>query len=146
MIVEERIAAAADTKMEAKIGELDERSWKNLEKSILLERLDHHWKEHLATLDALRQVVFLRAYAQKQPISEYKQEAFGLFEKMLEAIREDVTRILTTSEFRLARPEDFELPELPDFLTGHIDPFTGEDDSATMQVPGAAAIDRKSVV
>ena len=139
-IVEERIAAAADAKMEAKIAELDERSWKNLEKAILLERLDHHWKEHLATLDALRQVVFLRAYAQKQPISEYKQEAFGLFESMLEAIREDVTRILTTSEFRLSRPEDFELPELPDFLTGHIDPFTGEDDSRFPQVPGAAAM------
>jgi len=138
-IIEERIAAEADARMEAKVAELDERSWKNLEKSILLERLDHHWKEHLATLDALRQVVFLRAYAQKQPIAEYKQEAFGLFEKMLEAIREDVTRILTTSEFRLARPEDFELPELPDFLTGHIDPFTGEDDTGGI-VPGAAAM------
>ena len=83
--------------------------------------------------------MFLRAYAQKQPIAEYKQEAFGLFEKMLEAIREDVTRILTTSEFRLARPEDFELPELPEFLTGHLDPFTGEDDSRSV-VPGAAAM------
>jgi len=137
--VEERIAAAVDAKMEAKVADLDERSWRGLEKAILLERLDHHWKEHLATLDALRQVVFLRAYAQKQPIAEYKQEAFGLFEKMLEAIREDVTRILTTSEFRLTKPEDFELPELPDFLTGHIDPFTGEDDSGGV-VPGAAAM------
>jgi preprotein translocase subunit SecA len=139
-IIEERLAALADEKMAAKVAELDERSWKNLEKAILLERLDHHWKEHLATLDALRQVVFLRAYAQKQPISEYKQEAFGLFETMLEAIREDVTRILSTSEFRLARPEDFELPELPDFLTGHIDPFTGLDDSQGAQVPGAQAM------
>ncbi|MCA1661743.1 MAG: preprotein translocase subunit SecA [Novosphingobium sp.] len=138
-IIEQRIAAEADARMEAKVAELDERSWKNLEKAILLERLDHHWKEHLATLDALRQVVFLRAYAQKQPIAEYKQEAFGLFEKMLEAIREDVTRILTTSEFRLAQPEDFELPELPDFLTGHLDPFTGEDDGRGV-VPGAAAM------
>jgi len=137
-IVEQRIAAMADEAMAAKVAELDERSWKNLEKAILLERLDHHWKEHLATLDALRQVVFLRAYAQKQPIAEYKQEAFGLFEKMLEAIREDVTRILAVSQFRLARPEDFELPELPDFLTGHIDPFTDEDSS--MAIPGAAAM------
>jgi preprotein translocase subunit SecA len=139
--IEERIAAMADEKMAAKVAELDERSWKSLEKAILLERLDHHWKEHLATLDALRQVVFLRAYAQKQPIAEYKQEAFGLFEKMLDAIREDVTRILTTSEFRLARPEDFALPELPDFLTGHIDPFTGFDESAAANpVPGATAM------
>ena len=71
---------------------------------MLLDRLDHHWKEHLATLDALRQVVFLRAYAQKTPINEYKQEAFTLFEKMLEAIREDVTRILANSELRMPRP------------------------------------------
>jgi preprotein translocase subunit SecA len=83
-------------------------------------------------------VVFLRAYAQKTPINEYKQEAFGLFEKMLDAIREDVTRILMTAEFQMRPPEDFQLPELPDFLTSHIDPFTGEDDSA--QVPGAAAM------
>jgi hypothetical protein len=86
--------------MAAKLDTVD-RAWRGLEKSILLERLDHHWKEHLATLDALRQVVFLRAYAQKTPINEYKQEAFGLFEKMLDAIREDVTRILMISEIRM---------------------------------------------
>jgi preprotein translocase subunit SecA len=137
-VIEERLIALADAHMAEKIGALDEVSWRGLEKSVLLERLDHHWKEHLATLDALRQVVFLRAYAQKTPINEYKQEAFGLFEKMLEAIREDVTRILMTAEFRMRPAEDFQLPELPDFLTSHIDPFTGEDDSR--QVPGAAAM------
>ena len=96
----------------------------------LLDRLDFHWKEHLATLDALRQVVGLRAYAQKQPINEYKQEAFGLFEAMLETIREDVTRLLMTAQLRIAPPPPpVDLPELPDFLTGHIDPFFGTDDS-----------------
>ena len=128
-VIEERIAALAEAKMAAKLETVEPASWRNLEKSVLLERLDHHWKEHLATLDALRQVVFLRAYAQKTPINEYKQEAFGLFEKMLEVIREDVTRILMTSEIRLSSPEDFQLPELPDFLTSHIDPLTGEDDA-----------------
>src|SRR3546814_5396832 len=54
---------------------LDPASWHMVEKNILLQSLDHHWKEHLATLDALRQVVHLRAYAQKTPINEYKQEA-----------------------------------------------------------------------
>lgn len=137
-VIEERLRAMADAHMETKIGALDESSWRNLEKSILLERLDHHWKEHLATLDALRQVVFLRAYAQKTPINEYKQEAFGLFEKMLDAIREDVTRILMTSEIRMNAPEDFQLPELPDFLTSHIDPFTGENDAVPMA--GAATM------
>ena len=136
--VEQRVVAAADAKMAEKVDAFDETAWRGLEKSVLLERLDHHWKEHLATLDALRQVVFLRAYAQKTPINEYKQEAFGLFERMLEAIREDVTRILMTSDIRMTSPEDFQLPELPDFLTSHIDPLTGEDDSA--QVPGAQAM------
>ena len=134
--IEERLAAAADAKMAAKIGD-DAAIWRQVEKQILLERLDHYWKEHLATLDALRQVVFLRAYAQKQPINEYKQEAFGLFERMLEAIREDVTRILMNSELRM--PEAAPLPELPEFLTTHIDPFTGENDAGGA-TPGAGAM------
>ena len=131
--IEQRVQEMADARMEAKTGGVDAAAWRGLEKSILLERLDHHWKEHLATLDALRQVVFLRAYAQKTPINEYKQEAFGLFEKMLDAIREDVTRILMTSEIRMRQAEEFQLPELPDFLTSHIDPFTGENDAIPPQ-------------
>ncbi|NCU10601.1 MAG: preprotein translocase subunit SecA [Sphingomonadaceae bacterium] len=134
--IEMRLAELAEAKMAAKIGE-DSAIWRQVEKQILLERLDHYWKEHLATLDALRQVVFLRAYAQKQPINEYKQEAFGLFERMLAAIREDVTRILMNSELRM--PEPVDLPELPSFLTSHIDPFTGENDAGP-RIPGAEAM------
>ena len=126
--IEERLAEMADAHMSAKMEKDDPAIWRQVEKSILLDRLDSHWKDHLATLDALRQVVFLRAYAQKTPINEYKQEAFGLFDSMLGAIREDVTRILAISELRM--PEPVQLPELPDFLTGHIDPLTGFDDSA----------------
>ena len=126
-VIEERLAAMAAEKMQAKMERDDPAIWRQVEKSIMLDRLDHHWKEHLATLDALRQVVFLRAYAQKTPINEYKTEAFSLFERMLEGIREDVTRILSVSELRM--PEPVELPELPDFLTGHIDPLTGMDNS-----------------
>jgi len=133
--IEERIVALADEKAATKVGD-DSAIWRQVEKQVLLERLDHYWKEHLATLDALRQVVFLRAYAQKQPINEYKQEAFGLFERMLEVIREDVTRILMNSELRM--PDPVELPDLPDFLTSHIDPFTGENDAVS--TPGAAAM------
>jgi len=133
--IEERVVALADAKAAAKVGE-DGALWRQVEKQVLLDRLDHYWKEHLATLDALRQVVFLRAYAQKQPINEYKQEAFGLFERMLDVIREDVTRILMNSELRM--PEPVQLPDLPDFLTSHIDPFTGENDAVA--TPGAAAM------
>jgi preprotein translocase subunit SecA len=142
-VIDERICAAADAQMEVRMAGFEPDAWANLEKAILLERLDHHWKEHLATLDALRQVVFLRAYAQKTPINEYKQEAFGLFEKMLDAIREDVTRILMTAEFRMTQPEPPVLPDLPDFLTmpgtlfSHVDPLTGEDDSRP--IPSAAS-------
>jgi len=138
-LIEERLAALADTHMAGRTADQPE-VWRTLEKSILLERLDHYWKEHLATLDALRQVVFLRAYAQKQPINEYKQEAFGLFEKMLETIREDVTRILATAEFRFQQPQEFALPELPAFLSGHIDPLTGIDDAGGRPALGAEAM------
>ncbi len=130
-IIEERISAMAEAKFAEKSGSLDESVWRQVEKSILLQTLDHHWKEHLSTLDALRQVIYLRAYAQKNPINEYKQESFGLFERMLGAIREDVTKTISTNEFRAEEQMTLpELPELPDFLTTHIDPFTGEDDSA----------------
>ncbi|MCJ2179653.1 preprotein translocase subunit SecA [Novosphingobium album (ex Hu et al. 2023)] len=136
-VVEERITELADAHMAAKMAQDDPAIWRQVEKSILLDRLDHYWKEHLATLDALRQVVFLRAYAQRTPINEYKQEAFGLFERMLDTIREDVTRILSVSELRMPEPQD--LPELPDFLTGHIDPLTGFDNSDDADGSGGQA-------
>jgi preprotein translocase subunit SecA len=129
VMIEQRISDLADAHMEQKMTQDDPGIWRQVEKGVLLDRLDHFWKEHLATLDALRQVVFLRAYAQRQPISEYKREAFGLFERMLETIREDITRILANSELQLPDPAGMELPDLPEFMTAHIDPLTGLDDS-----------------
>ena len=126
-VLEERIRAMADEAIAQKSADLDAETWTSVEKSILLQNLDHHWKEHLATLDALRQVVHLRAYAQKTPINEYKQEAFSLFQRMLETIREDVTKTIAHAQFQMQAPVG--LPELPDFITTHFDPFTGEDNS-----------------
>ncbi|MEH3102035.1 preprotein translocase subunit SecA [Sphingomonas adhaesiva] len=126
-LVTERVQQAADTAVTTKAADLDPDTWTQVEKSILLQNLDHHWKEHLAMLDALRQVVHLRAYAQKTPINEYKQEAFNLFQRMLDAIREDVTKTIAHAQFRMQEPPP--LPELPDFITTHFDPFTGEDNS-----------------
>jgi preprotein translocase subunit SecA len=141
-LIEQRLVELAEQVMADKTRHIEPDMWHDVEKSILLDRLDHHWKEHLATLDALRQVVFLRAYAQKQPINEYKHEAFGLFERMLEMIREDVTKVLMTAQFRPPPPpSDFNLPDLPDFLTGHIDPQFGVDDGAAGgRMTGADAI------
>jgi preprotein translocase subunit SecA len=99
-------------------------------------------------LDALRQVIHLRAYAQRKPIDEYKHEAFQLFERMLAAIREDVTRTLGRASFTLAPPPEEQFPEmegmqgLPDFITHHIDPFTGEDDTADIDAGTGAILSR----
>jgi preprotein translocase subunit SecA len=136
-VLEERVAELADRSMAEKMGE-DHEIWRQVEKSVLLERLDHYWKEHLSTLDALRQVVFLRAYAQKQPINEYKQEAFSLFERMLDAIREDVTRILCNSQLQFSAPP--ELPELPSFLTSHIDPSAAVIEGQSAPMVGSEAM------
>ena len=127
-MVEDRIREAADAMMAAKQAELELDMWRQVEKSVLLQSLDHRWKEHLSTLDALRAVIHLRAYAQKTPINEYKREAFALFERMLVLIREDVTKILSHAQFQFEAPP--ELPKMPDFMTTHIDPLTGEDNSA----------------
>ena len=141
-ILEERVREITDGLMDDKIAASDPSIWRQVEKSVLLQKLDFHWKEHLATLDALRQVVFLRAHAQRKPIDEYKREAFGLFEGMLFTIREDVTRTLLTNELRIMpnEPSVEDLPELPEFMTGHIDPLTGEenthdDDGSRIQAP-----------
>ncbi len=125
-----RLEALSDDVVAGKFADLPQDTARQIEKSILLQNLDHHWKEHLATLDALRQVVHLRAYAQKQPINEYKHEAFALFERMLGAIREDVSRTVSHVQFQMQDPAPPPLPELPAFLTSHIDPLTGEDNSA----------------
>jgi preprotein translocase subunit SecA len=124
--LEERIRLAADEMMAEKQAEVEPEFWPQVEKSVLLQSLDHRWKEHLSTLDALRQVIHLRAYAQKTPINEYKREAFALFERMLVLIREDVTKILAYAQFQVDLPG---LPDMPDIFTSHIDPLTGEDDT-----------------
>jgi preprotein translocase subunit SecA len=135
-IVVDRLIAAADAHMAAKAAELPPESWVEIEKNFLLQALDHHWKEHLATLDALRQVIHLRAYAQKTPLNEYKKEAFALFERMLVTVREDVTRMLSNARFEMTPPAP--PPNLPGFVTTHIDPFTGENDAFGSGLPLAS--------
>jgi len=136
-ILIERLQKLADDHMTEKVGEVDPERWNEVEKSILLQTLDHHWKDHLATLDALRQVIHLRSYAQKKPIDEYKQEAFLLFERLLISIREEVTRVLMKANVQIeAAPP----PPLPDFITQHIDPFSGEDDTADIDAASGAIL------
>jgi preprotein translocase subunit SecA len=126
-IITERLQTLADETMTAKVQEVEPERWADIEKQVLLQTLDQHWKEHLATLDALRQVIHLRSYAQKKPIDEYKQEAFLLFERLLVSIREEVTRILMRAQIQLQPAPP---PVLPDFITQHLDPFSADDDTA----------------
>ncbi|WP_017666950.1 preprotein translocase subunit SecA [Sandarakinorhabdus sp. AAP62] len=126
-IIVDRLIEQSDALVAAKAAELPAETWISIEKSFLLQALDHHWKEHLATLDSLRSVIHLRAYAQKTPINEYKREAFALFERMLQNVREDVTRMLANAQFALQADEP--APELPSFITTHIDPATGQNEA-----------------
>jgi preprotein translocase subunit SecA len=95
-----RILDAADAAYEEKVSRVDLTAWRGFERSVMLQSLDTHWREHLAALDHLRQGIHLRGYAQKNPKQEYKREAFELFEALLGAVRNEVTRILTTVEIK----------------------------------------------
>ncbi|HYG41391.1 MAG TPA: preprotein translocase subunit SecA [Bordetella sp.] len=79
-----------------KIAQVGDESWSQFERSIMLQAIDTHWREHLSALDYLRQGIHLRGYAQKNPKQEYKREAFELFSGMLDRIRDDVVRVLMT--------------------------------------------------
>ena len=136
-MITSRIQTLADEAMAAKTADVEPERWTDIEKQILIQTLDHHWKEHLATLDALRQVIHLRSYAQKKPIDEYKQEAFMLFERLLVSIREEVTRMLMRAQIQI---EPAPLPELPDFITQHLDPLSGDDDTADIDAAARGLI------
>ncbi|MCX8133922.1 MAG: preprotein translocase subunit SecA [Roseococcus sp.] len=97
--VRERIEAAADAAAAAKAANIGPDFMRMVEKSVLLQVFDQVWKEHLLSLDHLRQGIGLRAYGQRDPLNEYKREAFVLFNNMLEELRERVTSLLMRVEF-----------------------------------------------
>jgi len=134
---EERIQKLAEEKMEERLRLLGDDQMKALEKQFLLQMIDMHWREHLMHLDHLRAVIGLRGYGQRDPLNEYKTEAFTLFETLLTNLRHSVTRWLMTMEIRFeappeqlaeAEPMPF-APSLPQqrraFEEVHLDPHTG---------------------
>ncbi len=100
----EAVAGAADAAYQAKVTLVGAEPFAGFERSVLLQVLDQHWREHLSTLDYLRQGIHLRGYAQKNPKQEYKREAFELFTLMQQRVRTDVTRVLMT--VRIQSPEE----------------------------------------
>ncbi|HEU4517912.1 MAG TPA: SEC-C metal-binding domain-containing protein, partial [Microvirga sp.] len=100
--IEDRIRQAVDRKMAEKAANYGPQVMRVAERSILLQLLDQAWKDHLLQLDHLRHGIGLRAYAQRDPLNEYKREAFDLFEQMLTHLREQVTAMMAHLEIRLA--------------------------------------------
>ncbi len=96
------VVEAADTLYQSKIDQVGKEAFGNFERSITLQSIDQHWREHLSALDYLRQGIHLRGYAQKNPKQEYKREAFELFELMLQTIRNEVTRVLMNVQIQSA--------------------------------------------
>ncbi len=112
---------------------------KDIEKTVLLQTLDHLWREHLVTLEHLRQVIGFRSYAQRDPLNEYKSEAFTLFEAMLARLREAVTGQLMSVKFTGAeQPPELGSEPLPPMQAHHINPQTGEDEFALAEAAIAA--------
>ncbi len=93
--IREKLYEASDRLMAEKAEAFGEENMRSIEKQILLQTIDEKWREHLLTLEHLRSVVGFRGYAQRDPLNEYKTEAFQLFESMLESLRSDVTRKLS---------------------------------------------------
>jgi preprotein translocase subunit SecA len=98
--IRERVMDAVDRKMAEKAANMGPEVMRSIEKSLLLQMLDQDWKEHLLSLDHLRHGIGLRAYAQRDPLNEYKREAFEMFEAMLDRLREQITTLLAHVEIR----------------------------------------------
>ena len=92
----ESVRAAANEAFGAKLALVGAENFLQFERMVLLQSIDTHWREHLSSLDYLRQGIHLRGYAQKQPKQEYKREAFELFGQLLDAVKNDVTKVLMT--------------------------------------------------
>jgi preprotein translocase subunit SecA len=129
--IRERLLDKADAAAARKTSELGPDIMRRIEKAVLLQTLDHLWREHLVTLEHLRQAVGLRGYAQRDPLHEYKSEAFQLFASMLSRLRRDVTGQLMHVVLAPNAPGEFdEFGELPEMHAHHFDPSTGEDEFA----------------
>jgi preprotein translocase subunit SecA len=135
--VRDRVTRRADEWMAGKVAKWGPEVMRYVEKSILLQTLDHLWREHLVMLEHLRQVIGLRGYGQRDPLNEYKAEAFSLFEAMVAHLREAVTAQLMRVEVVQSPPTD-EAASLPYMEAHKVDPTTGEDEMAPALAPALA--------
>jgi len=141
----DRVERRADEHMAAKAAQWGPDVIRYIEKSILLQTLDHLWREHLVMLDHLRQVIGLRGYGQRDPLNEYKAEAFSLFESMSQDLREAVTAQLMRVEIMPNPPAEQQPMTLPAMEAHKIDPLTGEDEMA-LAMAGGETLARQGIV
>ena len=134
--IRERLQKAADEHAASRAVHVGTENMRHIEKAVILQTLDHLWREHLVTLDHLRQVVGLRGYGQRDPLQEYKQEAFSLFETMLATLRQAVTGQLMRVEIADDAPDlDDEYPSDMEFEHGDFEQDgMAADDAAAIQI------------
>ena len=135
--IQERLMKAADESYAEKAADIGPELIRRIEKQVLLQTIDQNWREHLQQLDALRSVIGLRGYAQRDPLNEFKTEAFTLFESLLDELRFETTRVLSNLRLAPSAPPP-EMPEPPrDIEAKHVDPMTGRNEMA--DAPGRPA-------
>ncbi len=134
--VEKRLLDASEARAAERLALIGEEQMRGIEKNFLLQMIDMQWREHLMHLDHLRQVIGLRGYGQRDPLNEYKTEAFSLFEKLLVDLRQNVTRWVMTVEFYFEKTE----PPVPQvFEEIQLDPISGENTAGEFGARGYAA-------
>jgi preprotein translocase subunit SecA len=126
-VIRERLTEAADKAAAERAERFGPEIMTYVEKTVLLQTLDHLWREHLVNLDHLRSVIGFRGYAQRDPLNEYKSEAFELFQGMLANLRQAVTAQLMRVEL-VREAADAPPPQAPDGEGVHVDATTGEND------------------
>ena len=140
--IEERLLAASDLRVQEREALISPAQMRMIEKSFLLQTIDLQWREHLTHLDHLRNVIGLRGYGQRDPLNEYKTEAFSLFERLLVDLRHNVTRWHMTVEFQFADPE----PPPAAFQEIHLDPLTGENAARMGLLPDGLSVDQRQAL
>jgi preprotein translocase subunit SecA len=129
----DRVGKAAEARAAEREALLSGGQMRQVEKNFLLRMVDEQWREHLTHLDHLKNVIGLRGYGQRDPLNEYKTEAFSLFEKLIGELRSNVTRWLMTVEFQFAPPPESAPRELVEV---HVNPLTGENERQALSFAG----------
>jgi preprotein translocase subunit SecA len=151
----EKVLAAANAAFASKVEAVGEENFTQFERIVLLQSIDSHWREHLSALDYLRQGIHLRGFAQKQPKQEYKREAFELFGKLLDVVKNEVTRILMTVKIQTQEEVDAAAEALEAKAenianvtytapteTGEVESTVDEDTLRNRQAPQGSAVPR----